>query len=384
MGLSLWKAVEYWSEVGPMDSKRVEVGELRVFAKVCALGLALCLLNGLMLAWAQQQKSDTVPEPVLASKATSALVAPSDGQQVPIDDYTVSPEDLLEVLVMDVPEVSRTYRVTSNGLLTLPLLSEPIPAAGETLDQLSRLIATKFHDAGMLNNAQVSVSLKETRLHTVLVSGEVRSPQAYPVFGPTRLIEILVKAGGLSSAASDDAVISRGEIGRRADLAESARTGVVDPSANGQSFTLKIRKLVETGDDETNILLYPGDRITVQKAELIYILGAVARPGGYVLSDARQHTTVLKALALAGDVNGIAKRSHIMILRRDPAAQDEKRDEIPVDYKAMVKGHIADIPLIPDDILFVPESGGLKALHTSTQAVIQVATTGGEAIMVYR
>ena len=78
---------------------------------------------------------------------------------------------------------------------------------------------------------------------------------------------------------------------------------------------------METGDDNTNILLYPGDRITVQQAELIYVLGAVARPGGYVLSDARQHTTVLKALAMAGDVNGIAKRSHILILRRDPAAQ---------------------------------------------------------------
>ena len=368
-----------------MVSKRVEVWDLRVFAKVCGPGLALYLLTGLTLAWAQRQNSGTPPQPAVASKAASGLVGPSDGQPAPINDYTVSPEDLLDIQVMDVPEVTRTYRVSSNGLLTLPLLPEPIPAAGETLDQLSRLIATKFHDAGMLNNAQVSVSLKETRLHTVLVSGEVRSPQAYPIFGPTRLIEILIKAGGLTNSASDDAVISRGAVGQRADLEESARTGAVDPSANGQPFTLKIRKLVETGDDNTNtnILLYPGDRITVQKADLIYVLGAVARPGGYVLSDARQHTTVLKALALAGDVNGIAKRSHIVILRRDPAAQGEKREEIPVDYKAMVKGQIADIRLMPDDILFVPESGGLKALHASTTAAIEVATTGGQAMMIY-
>ena len=141
---------------------------------------------------------------------------------------------------------------------------------------------------------------------------------------------------------------------------------------------------METGDDDTNILLYPGDRITVQKADLVYVLGAVARPGGYVLSDSRQHTTVLKALALAGDVNGIAKRSHIVILRRDPAAQGEKREEIPVDYKAMVQGRIADIRLIPDDILFVPESGGLKALHASTSAAVSVLSTGGSALMIYR
>ncbi|HXW14550.1 MAG TPA: polysaccharide biosynthesis/export family protein [Terriglobia bacterium] len=367
-----------------MVSKQVKVQELQEFAKRCGLALAVYLLTGLTPAWAQQQKSDTAPPPVVTSKSTSALVAPSDGQLAPTNDYTVCPEDLLDVLVMDVPEVSRTYRVSSNGLLTLPLLPEPIPAAGESLDQLSRLIAIKFHDAGMLNNAQVSVSLRETRLHTVLVSGEVKNPQAYPVFGPTRLIELLVKSGGLTNAASDDAVISRGEIGQHADLAESARTGAANPSANGLSFTLKIRKLVETGDDNTNILLYPGDRITVQKAELIYVLGAVMRPGGYVLSDARQHTTVLKALALAGDVNNIAKRSHILILRRDPAAQDEKRDEIPVNYKAMVKGQIADIRLMPDDILFVPESGGLKALHTSTQAAVQLATAGGETMLIYR
>ena len=76
----------------------------------------------------------------------------------------MSPEDLLDVNVMDVPEVSRTYRVSSNGFLTLPLLPEPIPAAGETLEQLSHLIATKFHDAGMLNNAQVTVSLTRNKV----------------------------------------------------------------------------------------------------------------------------------------------------------------------------------------------------------------------------
>jgi polysaccharide export outer membrane protein len=296
----------------------------------------------------------------------------------------VSPEDLLEVYVLDVPEVTRTYRVSSNGFLTLPLLPEPIPAAGETLDQLSHLIATKFHDAGMLNNARVTVSLVETRLHTVLVSGEVKNPQSYPIYGPTRLLDVLVKAGGLTESAGNDAIITRGEIGARADLAESARSGAANPSAPEQSFTLNIRKLVVTGDDKTNILLYPGDRIMVQRAQLIYILGAVNRPGGYVLDETRQHLTVLKALAMAGDVNGVAKKKSIMILRRDPAGPEEKREEIPVDYKAMVKGQIADVRLMADDILFVPESGAVKALRTSVNSAVTMATMGGATLMVYR
>jgi polysaccharide export outer membrane protein len=348
------------------------------------LGLAICFLAGMTTIQAQTGNAPEA-QPGVATKPTVTPAPISDSSKASAGDYTVSPEDLLDIQVMDVPELTRTYRVSSNGLLTLPLLSEPIPAAGETLDQLSHLIATKFHDAGMLNNAQVSVTVKETRLHAVLVTGEVRTPQSYPIYGPTRLIDVLVKAGGLSTAAGDDAIISRGESGARADLAESAQSGGVNRSANGQSFTLNIRKLLETGDDPTtNILLYPGDRVTVQRAELIYVMGAVARPGGYVLSDARQHTTVLKALAMAGDVNNIAKRGHIVILRRDPTAQTEKREEIPVDYKAMVKGVIADIRLVPDDILYVPESGGLKALHASTAAAVQVATAGGSALMIYR
>jgi polysaccharide export outer membrane protein len=310
-------------------------------------------------------------------------VTPTDARKSPLNEYTVSPEDLLDVNVLDVPEVTRTYRVSSNGFLTLPLLPEPIPAAGETLNQLSHLIATKFHDAGMLNNAQVTVSLRETRLHTVLVSGQVTHPQSYPVYGPTRLLEILVQAGGLTEGAGNDAIIMRGDIGARADLAESAQSGAVDPSARGQSFTLDIRKLVQTGDDKTNILVYPGDRVTVQRASLIYIMGAVVRPGGYVLNESRQQITVLKALAMAGDVTSVAKMSQIRLLRRDPTGPPEKREEIPVNYKAMVKGQIADVRLNPDDILFVPESGRVKFMRTSVNSAVQAVTGAGGALLIY-
>jgi polysaccharide export outer membrane protein len=349
------------------------------------LGLAAFLLAGLAMAEAQQPAKTTPAAPSAEpSKPESTPVAPSEAQKIPATDYTVSPEDLLDVLIMDVPEVSRTYRVSSNGFLTLPLLPEPIPAAGVTLDQLSHLIATKFHDAGMLNNAQVSVSLKETRLHTVLVSGEVRNPQSFPLLGPTRLIEVLVKVGGLNNSAGDDAIISRGDMGARADVAESARSGAVNPSAKGGSFTLNIRKLVETGDDDTNIYLYPGDRVTVQRAELVYLLGAVARPGGYVLNQSRQQITAIKALALAGDVTSLAKRNKIMIMRRDLSGPPDKRVEIPVNYKAILKGQIADVRLMPDDILFVPESAMTKALRTTASAAVQVATYGSSSLMIYR
>jgi hypothetical protein len=82
-------------------------------------------------------------------------------------------------------------------------------------------------------------------------------------------------------------------------------------------------------------------------------------------------------------VSNVAKRSRITILRRDPTGPPEKREEIPVNYKAMVKGQIADVRLMPDDILFVPESSKLKAWRTSVGAAVQMTTMAGEGLMIY-
>jgi polysaccharide biosynthesis/export protein len=356
----------------------------RKIARWSGLGVAVFLLSSLSLAGAQQSTAASALAPGVATKPASTPAALPEVSKAPLNDYTVSPEDLLDVFILDVPEVTRTYRVSSNGFLTLPLLPEPVLAAGQSLDQLSHLIATKYHDAGMLSDAQVTVQLKETRLHTVLVSGEVKKPEAYTVYGPTRLLDLLIQAGGLVEDAGNDAVILRGEIGARADLEEIARTGGVDRSAKGLSFTLNIRKLVETGDDPANnILVYPGDKVTVQRADLIYILGAVNRPGGYVLNESRKQVTVLKALAMAGDVNNVAKRSAITIMRHDPAEPEDKRSQIPVDYKAMIRGKIADIRLKPDDILFVPESGKIKAMRTTVNTAVTMATYAGGSMIIY-
>lgn len=379
----VWAGGKRRIEVGPMGRKPTKAREMRRFAKPCGFFLAAMLLVGCPTLRGQQNVAVPNAAQLLAAKDASTRSASAGVVKDSINDYSISPEDLLEVNVMGVPEVSREYRVSSNGFLTLPLLSDPVPAAGVTLDQLQRLIAAKYREAGMLNEAVVTVSLRETRHSTILVSGEVAHPQAVAALGPMRLLDVLIQVGGLTPDAGNDAIIMRGEQGARADLADSAQAAP-NERPSGQTMRLDIRKLVQTGDDTTNILLYPGDRVTVQRAELLYVLGAVSRPGGYVLSEARQEVTVLKALAMAGDVTGVAKTKRITILRRDPAGPPEKREEIPVNYRAMVKGQIADIQMKPDDILYVPESRSLKAWHTSVNTMTAVATSGGTMLMIYR
>lgn len=112
-----------------MVRKRVRVRETRRVAIAWGLGLAVYLLASMIPGWAQQENPTPASPQVVAPKETSTPTPSPEQPKTPISDYTVSPEDLLEVLVMDVPEVSRTYRVSSNGFLTLPLLPQPIPAA---------------------------------------------------------------------------------------------------------------------------------------------------------------------------------------------------------------------------------------------------------------
>jgi polysaccharide export outer membrane protein len=339
----------------------------------------LLLTSPIVLA-VQEPSAGAGQQPAKDAPDAAATASAPGGSEA---GYTVSPEDLLDITVLDVPEISRTYRVGANGLLSLPLLTEPINAAGETLDQLARVIAAKFRDAGMLSSAQVSVSLKETRLHTVLISGEVRRPQSYTVYGPTSLLDLLSEAGGLGDGAGNEAIITRGEAGKRATQAVGAQATDGSPSSKDSSFTVNVRNLLQTADEEANVLLYPGDRVVVPKAPLVYVMGAVVRPGGYVLNESRQQMTVLKALAMAGDVTTTAKKSHITLLRRDPSGAPEKRLQIPLNYKAMVKGQVADLSLKPDDIVFVPDSLGLKALHATAQGVVQSVAMSASALVIY-
>jgi polysaccharide export outer membrane protein len=143
------------------------------------------------------------------------------------------------------------------------------------------------------------------------------------------------------------------------------------------TVTINLQRLLETGDPSLNVNVYPGDRVTVQRAGIVYVLGAVNKAGGYVLSEARQDMTVLKALALAGDLKSTAKAKKTMILRPNPSAP-KGRQEIPIDLHAMLKGHASDRPLLENDILFVPDSTALKALHRSADVV---ANTAGLAVL---
>lgn len=158
-------------------------------------------------------------------------------------------------------------------------------------------------------------------------------------------------------------------------LAQNPATG--DPYQGAQAITVDVKRLLESGDPTLNVDIYPGDRITIPRAGVVYVVGAVNKPGGFTMRPSARGLTVLQALALAEDTTGTAKKDQTVIIRSDPQAPQGRR-QIPVQLKKILKGKGEDPVLEAEDILFVPDSASKHALHRSLEAV--VATTTGLAI----
>lgn len=141
----------------------------------------------------------------------------------------------------------------------------------------------------------------------------------------------------------------------------------------GQYYVAEVgvKEIMEARAPEKNILVKPNDVITVPKGELVYVMGAVKKSGGFVLGD-RETVTVLQALSMAEGMDSYAQSGHAKILRR--TSDPEKRQEIALNLKRIIEGRDHDVEMQSDDILFVPLSGGKKALARTAEAALSIGT----------
>ncbi len=305
-----------------------------------------------------------------AQTGTPAVGKPAAASPLAPQDYLIAADDVLDIYVMDVADLSRTYRVSPTGALKLPLLPDAIMAQGLTPEQLGDAIADALKANGLVMSPNVTVTVKESVAHSVAIAGAVKQPKMYPVFGRMSLLDIISLAGGLDDNAGNVARITRGPIAIR-NLNLGGDPSKVD--ANDLSFTVDLRRLLETGDPALNVPIFPGDSVTIPLAGSVYVVGAVNKPGGFVLSTARQGMTVLQALAMAEDTKPTAIRDKAMVVRRG-SELTLSRQEIPVNLKAMLAGKSPDFSLQANDILFVPDSSSRKALRKGAEAALQMVT----------
>ena len=300
-------------------------------------------------------------------------------------DYRIGTEDLIDVSVFEVPELSRTVRVSAAGEISLPLLGA-VKVAGLSPLDLERLL-TELLRRSYLKDPQVVVFLREFHSDPVSVVGAVKVPGLYHIQTRKSLIEILAMAQGFSEGparlAGRSLVVTRkGHGSGAADASGNAPSTASDPIAGSASVSsqgktedleiieIPIKELMQSGEPKWNIPIFPGDVVKVLPAGTVYVAGDVAKPGGFPLTDF-DNISVIQALSMAGGPLKTAVRKNSMIIRRDAAG---KRIEQKVDLTQVLKGKQADVMLGPNDILFLPGSASRTMALRTLESSLQMAT----------
>ena len=292
-------------------------------------------------------------------------------------DYVIGSGDLLGVEVFDVPELSRDVRVNETGFISLPLIPVKVHVVGLTTFQLQDKLAELLQSNGLVSTPQVSVTLKEQHSQPITVIGSVKSPMVIQAIRQTTLLQVLSQAGGISDDAGSTVIITRPPpVPAGSEGSDTAKL-----PGEPQTFTISLSDLLESGNQNFNIPVLGGDVVSVPRAGIIYVVGAVTRPGGFVMLNDRDRMTTLKILSLAGGTTGSAKTKEAVILRKN--SETGKRDEVPVDLKKVLDLKSEDVMLQSSDILFVPDSSGKKALHRAGDVALSL-TTGIALITVGR
>jgi polysaccharide biosynthesis/export protein len=298
----------------------------------------------------------------------SYTVLPAEEPPASGRGYVLGPDDGISVHVVDLAELDSKalgiIRIDHQGNIRLPLAGR-IQASGLTVEQLEKEIANRL--TSIMNDPEVTVSVAEFRSHPVSVLGAVRNPGVYQVTGRKTLFEVLSLAGGLNPDASNRVNITRLAPAGRLPLSNA----VLDKTGAFYIGELNVRNVMEAKDPDENIDVLPGDVITVPKADLVYVVGAVHRSGGFPLSE-KEQISVLQAVSLAEGLDHVAGAKNARILRQaNPGAE---RTEIPVNVQEIIDGRAKDVSLQANDILFIPNSMAKSASIRALEAVIQTGT----------
>jgi polysaccharide export outer membrane protein len=281
--------------------------------------------------------------------------------------YRIGPDDLLDISVFDVPDLSRTVRVSAGGEISLPLLGS-VAVAGQTPQDLEESLAEELR-AHYMKDPQVTVFVKEMESHGVSVFGAVTKPGVYQIRGAKSLIEVLSMAGGLADDAGDSVTIVRGG---GVNQTASVEAAVGDPAPQaGLTTEVDIAGLLEGDDTKSNVLVFPGDVVKVASAGTVYVVGEVRRPGGFALH-ANTNISVLQAISLAEGLTSTAARSEARVIRTDPVSG--KRTEIALNLTKILSGKESDPQLQARDIVFVPNSAARSGLYRGGEALVQITT----------
>jgi polysaccharide biosynthesis/export protein len=266
----------------------------------------------------------------------------------------IAPGDLLHIQVADTPEMDADARVTDRGMVPIVGIGE-VTLAGLTPSDAATAVRDKLIERHYLNHPQVSINVVEFATQQVSVIGEVKTNGAYEITTPRPILDVLALAGGLTPQADRHILLER-----NGDKQHPLEYYVSNDGAQAI---------------ERQVMVDPGDTIVVSRAGIVYVLGDVNRPGGYVMSNNESQLTLLQGLALAGGVSRAAKQGHAHLIRQKPGGGFSDTELSVGDIQ---KGKRPDLALLPGDVLYLPfsyarnlaTSGGAGITAAAAQAAV--------------
>jgi polysaccharide export outer membrane protein len=302
---------------------------------------------------AQTNQPNTAPNaaPTLTLRPQNTATSQAPLMTVPEDfaGLKLSPGFLLNVQVYDEPDLSAHVRVDKDGNINLPFL-KTIHIGGDTVAQAREKIEDKFHNGGILKNPQITIEVEQFATTSVTVMGEVQNPGKVELLAPHSLLDVIGMTGGETTLAGNEI-----EVKRPVDGAMESTT--YHYSRGGDLSSIR------------DVMVNPGDTVIVKRAGIVYVLGAVNRPGGYAMQESGE-LDVAQAVSLAQGLVMQAKVSGLRVVKHGP---DGKPVEIPVSYNKIMDGKEKPIQLAAGDIVYVPISK-TKAVFSATTGLLGQVT----------
>jgi len=279
----------------------------------------------------------------------------------------IGANDLIAVSVLDAPELTRTVRVSADGFIRLPMLKQRIAAQGLLPAELEEAIATALKQEQLLVDPVVTVTVVEYFSRPISVAGAVRNPITFQAVGAVTLLEALTRAGGLNPDAGPEILVTHTQKGPDGKPVQITRR-------------VAVKALFDSADPEANLKLYGGEEIRVPEAGKVYVVGNVKKPGAFPLVEGTE-TTVLRVLALAEGLAPYAGKQ-AYIIRRDERTGAVR--ELPVELKKLMERKAPDVPLVANDILYVPDRSGRRATIQALDRIAGFGATTASGILIWR
>jgi polysaccharide export outer membrane protein len=316
-------------------------------AFTCSLLLAAVTIQPARAAAQNPAPQNSTAASNLINNDVPTAAVPVSGAPASQSRIQIGPGDLLNVSVFDVPEMAQTVRVSDTGNATFNLIGS-VHLAGLTTDDARVFLARKLKEGNYILDPQVSVLISEYSTQGVSVLGEVNKPGVYPVLGQRSLLDIISEAGGTTPTAGPEITVKH---------------------LDGTTATVRLTKNAKTAFS-TDVELLPGDKVVIPRAGIIYVLGEVGRPGGFVMEN-DGNISVLQAVSMAGGINRTASMNRSRLIRKSPNGYTET--SIPL--QKLLQGDGGDMQLQAEDILYVPTNALKSAVYRTAPAVVSAASS---------